>query len=176
MSVIWITSDWHLGHRSVARWRAEKHPSIISEDNHDEYLLDTWASTVRKRDVVWCLGDMLMGPNHVQAFRSLPGRKRLVLGNHDTDHHGKRSGLSDIDRACIFEEVHGMVKYKWAWLTHAPIHPEELRGKYNIHGHTHNHSIDDYRYINACPEANNFQLINFQQLTGTIIDRHRGAE
>lgn len=45
-----------------------------------------------------------------------------------------------------------MVKYKNLWLTHAPIHPDELRGKKNVHGHCHGHILNDKRYINVCVE------------------------
>ena len=52
----------------------------------------------------------------------------------------------------------GLYKYKEFWLSHAPIHPCELRGKRNIHGHVHqNHVMDEHhkrdnRYINVCVE------------------------
>ena len=56
----------------------------------------------------------------------------------------------------VFDEVHSLVKYKGTWLSHAPIHQDELRGCVNIHGHTHYHVIDDERYINVCSEHTNY--------------------
>lgn len=35
------------------------------------------------------------------------------------------------------------------WLSHCPLHPEELRGRLNIHGHVHTNSVRDQRYINV---------------------------
>ena len=53
----------------------------------------------------------------------------------------------------------GMSKYKdktfgGIFLTHCPIHPNELdyRVSFNIHGHVHENSIKDKRYINVCME------------------------
>ena len=43
-------------------------------------------------------------------------------------------------------------------MSHAPIHPNELRGRFNLHGHVHQNSITlpdgslDDRYINCCVE------------------------
>lgn len=159
MSCVWMTSDWHLGHANVAKWRG-----FDNVEEHDYTLIENCAKLVTKRDIIWFLGDMLLGPDYIPMFRALPGHKRLVLGNHDTDRFAKRAGLSVIDLACIFEEVHGMVKYKKSWLTHAPIHPDELRGKINIHGHTHSHRIQDERYVNVCPEQTDFKPVKYQEI------------
>ena len=84
------------------------------------------------------------------------GNKNLVLGNHDVD----AKFFSP-----YFSKVCGFARYKGAWLSHAPIHPEELRGKINIHGHTHYHCIlDDSRYINVCCEQVNFRPVNLNEL------------
>lgn len=69
----------------------------------------------------------------------------------------------------MFDSIHSMVNYKGFWLTHAPIHPCELRGKRNIHGHVHDNSVKrgmglDERYINACLEVNNFKPVKFQDI------------
>jgi calcineurin-like phosphoesterase family protein len=52
--------------------------------------------------------------------------------------------------------VAGMVDYKKTVIfTHCPIHSSQLefRYKYNIHGHVHENSLDDKRYINVCAEV-----------------------
>jgi calcineurin-like phosphoesterase family protein len=37
-----------------------------------------------------------------------------------------------------FEDVRGFLRYKQMWLSHCPIHPQELyRCKLNVHGHIH---------------------------------------
>lgn len=100
---------------------------------------------LNKRNIVYFLGDVAFDEDHMELISGLPGRKILVSGNHDD--------LVPLSlQAKVFEGIHGMVKYKEFWLTHAPIHPAELRGKVNIHGHVHSASIEDDRYINACPD------------------------
>jgi hypothetical protein len=51
-----------------------------------------------------------------------------------------------------FTQIHGVLKYKEFWMTHIPMHENELFGKCNLHGHVHNNTIDDKRYVNLCPE------------------------
>ncbi len=48
--------------------------------------------------------------------------------------------------------MQSLVKYKNFWLSHAPVHPGELSGKKNLHGHTHFELMGDPRYINVCVE------------------------
>lgn len=52
-----------------------------------------------------------------------------------------------------FDEVHGLLKYKEFWLSHAPLHPDELRGKNNVHGHVHTESVNDLQYLNVSVDS-----------------------
>jgi calcineurin-like phosphoesterase family protein len=143
MSNVYITSDWHLGHKNINKFRTE----FVSEEQHSELILANYISMISPRDVVWFLGDIVFDYKYLQRVKDLPGIKKLVLGNHDTD------AKIDVANLClVFDDIYGLVSYKKAWLSHAPIHQDELRGRYNIHGHCHFHKIDDRRYINACLE------------------------
>ena len=57
------------------------------------------------------------------------GKKVLICGNHDTDHIPMKILCE------YFDEVYSLYKWHEFWLSHCPIHPDELRGKLNIHGH-----------------------------------------
>ena len=86
------------------------------------------------------LGQLRLGPGHIRYIN-------LVLGNHDTQSADGRVGLGMSMNSHLLNQVHGLVKYKSAWLSHAPLHPDELRGKMNIHGHCHSRAIQDSRYF-----------------------------
>lgn len=62
-----------------------------------------------------------------------------------------KTGATDV----AFNKVCGFEKYKKSWLSHAPIHPAELWGKINIHGHVHDATIPDYNYYNVPLENTN---------------------
>lgn len=140
MSNIWFCSDLHFGHKNVQNFRKQ----FISEADNRHAIKKDWMDNVTKRDVVYVLGDAAFTMDSVEEFRWLSGRKILVRGNHDK--------LDTTAYLKHFEQVYGIIKYQEFWLSHAPIHPDELRGKVNLHGHTHFHNIDDPRYFNCCPE------------------------
>ncbi len=142
MSVL-FTSDPHIGHVNIASFRSY----VDSKEENNELFFDQWNKHVNKRTIVYLLGDVMFDRQHMSRFMALPGKKILVKGNHDNHK------LKTADHFLMFDEIHGMLKYKKFWLTHAPIHMDELRECVNIHGHTHNHSIDDKRYINVCQDV-----------------------
>lgn len=161
MSQVWVTSDWHLGQKNIAKFR----PIVTSVENNTWLLTQAYKSLVSKRDIVWFLGDMVFDLDHLQVIKDLPGTKRLVLGNHDTDQQ------VDVANLClVFDEIHGLAKYKDAWLSHAPIHPDELRGRINIHGHTHNHHVNDKRYINVCVDQTEMRPLKYQDIVARYKD------
>ena len=155
----YVISDLHFGHESIARFR-----NLSSMEENEERICDGWNDVVkRETDKVWVLGDAAFSIEGLIKIKNLPGRKFLCRGNHD--------GLPTAMYVACFEEVYGITKYKksgyhGAWLSHAPIHPNELRGCTNIHGHVHFKDIEsdhwapgedsarvrDPRYKNVCPE------------------------
>ena len=145
MSSVFFLGDLHLGHRSIAKYR----PEFRDEQDHFEYRELAWHTRVRKHDKVFVLGDCAFTKERLLEFSKWTGTKALILGNHDLPCHT----VSLLDLNDVFEgRVYSLYKHKEFWLSHAPLHTDELRGRYNIHGHTHFHLIKDERYINVCPE------------------------
>jgi len=155
MANVWFCSDLHFGHKNIQKFR---HHIKDEEDNRKKIIQD-WNAVVTKRDDVYVLGDAAFTMGTVEEFASLPGaRKFLVRGNHDE--------LDTQVYLKYFDAVYGLKKYKEFWLSHAPIHPAELRGKINLHGHVHYATIQvenphsewigdtmkDNRYFNCCVE------------------------
>jgi calcineurin-like phosphoesterase family protein len=155
MSIVWITSDWHLGHANISKFR----PRISSSEENDSLLIENYKSLIHKRDLVWFLGDVAFTNEALDKLSGLPGEKRLILGNHDTDMKVTFKIFFD-----YFTKIASLVSYKKAWLSHAPIHPDVLRGRINIHGHCHNNKIDDPRYINVCVDHTDMKPVKFQDL------------
>jgi calcineurin-like phosphoesterase family protein len=97
--------------------------------------------------------------HHVERIAASCRCVKIILGNHDLE-RGNAPSLEDYLLIPNLE-VYGMVKkYKKIWLTHAPIHPKELRGKFNVHGHVHKQSLNDKRYLNVSMEAINYKPID----------------
>ena len=77
-----FTADLHFGHRKVAALRG-----YLDVDMHDAHIRQHWFDRVTDNDIVYVLGDISMNMNHgLDMMRDLPGRKRLIAGNHDMCH------------------------------------------------------------------------------------------
>lgn len=140
MANVWFTSDLHFGHANIHKFRKE----IESEEHNRARIIHDWETLVTKRDDVYVLGDAAFNMETVRIFNDLPGRKFLIRGNHDE--------LDTQVYLKYFASVFGLKKYKEFWLSHAPIHPNELRERVNLHGHVHYHSISGAGYVNVCVE------------------------
>lgn len=142
MSNIWFCSDLHIGHKKIGEFRSPA--GVESELDNRTRIYNDWNASVTKRDIVYVLGDVCFDMELMEDFGALPGKKILVRGNHDNFDTGVYLKY--------FKGVYGLLKYKEFWLSHAPIHPNELRGKVNLHGHVHFATVQDSRYFNCCPE------------------------
>jgi len=158
MSVYFI-SDLHFGHNHIHRFGHR--PWADSPEEHDEVLLDRINSTVKKRAKLYVLGDVAFNLEGVEVFKRIRCANIEVLwGNHDL--------VKQL--APFVTRHHGFCKYKKDfWLSHCPIHPAELRGKRNIHGHVHHNVLDDCRYISVCVDSCDGYPIPFEEIRDATI-------
>lgn len=146
MSNVLFTSDLHEGHKNIGKFR--RIPQEFLEDASDateansDWLDYWWNLCVRRRDTVYCLGDNAFNMRGLLKLDRRHGRLKMYGGNHDD--------LPAEIYLAVFETLRGCESKYGAWLSHFPLHPTELRGKFCVHGHTHYKEIDDYRYINVC--------------------------
>ena len=128
MSIVRFIADLHLGHENMAKRRG-----FSTVEEHDEHIIAKWNSVVNKRDVTYILGDVTMEKSSPYPLLDrLNGIKHIVLGNHD-----RRQDTKKLFQYA--ESVGGMINYKGVFLTHCPIHSDELEYGIvkNIHGHIH---------------------------------------
>ena len=141
-------SDLHFGHTKIMDFSPDRHGDTYIENMH--ITISMWNGRVSKNDTVYVLGDVAFSREGLEACRELNGNKLLARGNHDM--YMTKEYLD------IFGEVYGIRTYKGFWISHAPVHPDELRGRRNIHGHVHMNSIRNHygeiddRYVNVCVE------------------------
>lgn len=157
-------SDYHFGHLNMAKRRGFK-----DEFEMNEYIVDKHNSIVNKKDTTYILGDITMEKDKWYFYLDqMNGYKKVILGNHDKPQH-----VPELLK--YVNNVSGMLRFKSKefgsmFLTHCPIHQDELnyRVKYNIHGHVHENSLTrivwdhlnksdkvilDERYINVSCEV-----------------------
>lgn len=161
MSRVFFISDLHLGHKSICKFAGKERGGVTTVDEHDAWIVQQWNSTVTKRDLVWVLGDVCFDRSKLPLLKAMNGAKHLILGNHD------EFPLKEYEK--YFNKIHGFMKYKGVWLSHAPI--AVLRGKYNVHGHMHHNSMDNPMYINVSVEQSN----GVPQLWDDLLVKMRGV-
>ncbi|AXY82796.1 putative serine/threonine protein phosphatase [Acinetobacter phage KARL-1] len=161
MANVLFYGDLHAGHKAIAKYRTR----FRDEQDHFEHVEREYYNAVTKRDVCYFTGDAVFSLERARQIAKWPGKKILICGNHDTDN-------LTMQQLCeTFDEVAALRKYKEFWLSHAPLHPVELRGKINIHGHVHFATLDDCRYVNTSLENTDYKPIALYQIRDIIKAR-----
>ena len=166
MTRLLITSDLHLGHNNIHKYRTQ----FKTAEQHHAYVFEQLVNTIKKRDSIIFLGDVAFTKEWLREITSIScAKKLLICGNHDTERDIK---MKDIVEA--YDDVMALHSRKGYWFSHCPIHPNEMRGKTgNIHGHLHDKQIGvtfkgvfhrDQRYLNACLEHTGYAPISFEDL------------
>ena len=157
-----FTSDLHLGHKSIHKYRTY----FSNADHHDTYVL-LQLSKLDKRTILYVLGDFLFDGPHLEEYLSIiskmPCTIKVIPGNHDS----KSLYTQTIAKNIITELP--LFTYKGVWLSHCPIHPQEMRNRIgNIHGHLHNESIPDKKYFNVNLDVNDFKFVPLENILTTL--------
>jgi calcineurin-like phosphoesterase family protein len=162
---VYFTSDLHFGHKNLCQGLRG-----MSAEESDKLIIKNWNQRVKKKDVVYILGDITMEDHKKveEYMKQLHGIKYVIGGNHDTRKVCERLSAMGI-------VVMGCVNYKGFMCTHVPITPSEaqyFRG--NIHGHIHlKGEIDGMKYepidpigkyYNVNTEFHNYTPVPFEQI------------
>ena len=105
--MIYFTSDLHLGHENVLKWRKV----FSSIEEMDNILISNWNHRVHANDFVIIIGDLIFRNNNSakEYLSSLKGKKILVKGNHDTEWIKE---FSDNQIAEYFEGIYDIYSMK----------------------------------------------------------------
>lgn len=162
MSKIYFISDTHYGHNGISdKFRTH----FNSDEEHNETIHENILSVSGKRNDLWLLGDIAFKPEHFRKLREYALSFRnvnVVLGNHDHP---------DLVPFCSDNgiKVYGLEKRWGVWLSHCPIHPDEMyRCTLNIHGHLHGKVIPDDRYFNVSCERVEYKPITLQEIRDRV--------
>lgn len=183
----WFISDPHLNHKNILTFRnfdgTPTRPLWFVEDKTNEallnekvqemnaFILDALCSSVRNGDSLYCLGDVYMGdtPSFRRMWAQVPGRKTLILGNHDNCKE-----LINLFKKVLVWRV---FKEQNFTCSHIPMHPLSIKGQFNVHGHVHANDVKndfgffDRRYINISVEKTGFKPIHLDEILQIIKDR-----
>jgi calcineurin-like phosphoesterase family protein len=132
-----VISDTHFGHtNSWEKFKLEDGSPLrpfTSTEEMDETMIERWNAKVKPGDTVYHLGDVVINQKSLHLVSRLNGRKILIRGNHDIF---KDKQYRDVG----FEQLHGVRVFVDKFiLSHIPLHPECVTGRFrvNVHGHLH---------------------------------------
>lgn len=178
--MIYFTSDLHFNHDREFIWGPRGFKSVEDMNNA---IVNNWNSVVKEDDVVYILGDLMLGKNYlkgIELINSLNGGKYIILGNHDTEGRvGHYSWLIDklcgIDYATIFKQD-GYTFY----LSHYPTITGSLENGNlkemicNLFGHTHSKDMfyDDRPYMyNVSLDAHKCKPVSIDEIIKDMNDK-----
>lgn len=173
----WLISDTHFGHDNITKFGQRP-------KNHESVMMSKWCSRIQEDDTVLHLGDIVLckgtenAKHWLRVIGRLPGRKYLILGNHDKEagpiHQAYRE-LAGFE--LIPEFATDLVAFTHRPITDAFPHPQ-LTWKINVHGHTHRNefnpvhdgvALERKTYINVCVEHTGLGPVQ----VGNILPGHR---
>lgn len=171
--VTWLISDTHFNHLNILQYCSKTRPfKDISHMN--ETLIANWNSRVSNKDIVYHLGDFLMGPrDRTKEFADrLNGTKILVLGNHDKEKYCKEAFLE------VHKELTLLMDNYVVHLRHYPLGghegtTSEQPGNWDflLHGHTHGRWVNRGSEIDVGVDAQGLFPKTFEELTKGIEPR-----
>lgn len=175
MSDTWVISDTHFNHSNILSFTDSTGNPVRSQFSNvkemDEHMIEKWNETVKPGDLIYHLGDVVMGNKSQdwmhQNFNKLNGRKELIVGNHDD--------ISMLSRGPWFAKIHFWKRLREhdILLTHVPLHPQEVMCGdpakphllFNVHGHIHHNPSPEGRYFNASVENINYTPIHIEEMS-----------
>lgn len=135
---IWLTSDTHFNHDKDFIWKPRGFQNV---QNMNEAILTKWNETVKDGDIVYHLGDVMLGADLQAGLRlvnKLKGEKYLAFGNHDTDARLKAYATNH-----FFKDIQMGYRIKMGKHTFVCTHYPTITANGNdnrvlgLYGHTH---------------------------------------
>jgi len=167
--MIYYIADPHFGHSNIIKMCRRPYGSI---QEMNEAMIAAWNGRVTGRDTVYIIGDLFFRcPDPEAILKRLKGRKRLIVGNHDS------SWMDKVDLGKYFVSVDDLLVttdgVRQLTLRHYPLLTWKHQKKsYMIHGHIHGNTDSDFfpliaareRMLNAGADINGFVPVTFEEL------------
>lgn len=176
---MFITSDWHFNHSKDFLLGPR---GFVTAEEMNEAIIERHNATVGKNDIVYCLGDCIMGDidESLRLLSRLNGKIHIIRGNHDTDRkiQGYLS-LPNVIEADKYADILKISKRRRIYLSHYPTLVgnigEEHIDIFNVcgHSHTNNPFLDfDKRCFHAEMETNDCRPWALEEII-SLIDKKK---
>lgn len=167
--MIYFTADPHFGHANIVKMCGRPFEDI---EGMNEALITAWNDRVSGNDTVYIVGDMFFRCEDAESIlKRLKGKKRLIVGNHDSSWVGKvelgRFFISVDHYLEISDGAHALTLCHYPLLTW-----KHAKKSYMIHGHIHANTDADFwpllrvrdNVLNAGVDINGYRPVTFAEL------------
>lgn len=167
MPETFLVADTHFGHEKLCSSFTRDNGEFIRPFNNaeemNEEMVKRWNDTVRPNDLVYHLGDVTINHKFLSILGRLNGRKRLIMGNHDNAKVGTYMEY--------FQRLYCSYAFEGFLATHIPVHESQLyRFGHNVHGHLHEKSLGDPRYLCVSVEHTDYRPIALYEVRKRLGD------
>lgn len=170
MNLIW--SDLHINHEAILRYENRPFKDV---KEMKRVLTENWKSAATSHDTVFVLGDVAFRTTKeelTEMIQNLPGKKILVLGNHD---RSKRlHWWHDVGFAEVYK--YPIIYREWFILSHEPVYVGPEMPYINIHGHTHGESSTNPRKVNVCVEVTDYKPVSLDCIIAKFTKQQQTTE
>ncbi len=164
----WIWSDLHLSDRTTIEVFARPFANTAAMNAH---LLRAWRRHVDASETIICLGDVAHSdawrdPRLIAGIRSCPGKRLLVLGNHDNHIEPLReAGFTSLHHLAMCATDPPLA------LSHQPLALLPGGNSFNVHGHFHEGTEPTGRHINVAIEQTGYKPIRLSAVLAEARQR-----
>lgn len=169
--MIYLISDTHFGHANILTFRGLDgeliRPGFKNVCDMDRTIINNWNSIVNPDDKIYHLGDVTFGKIFLDDIMPrLNGKKVLILGNHDklkmSDY---MKHFKSIYTTRLLDTIPGTdTRFL---LSHYPLHPSTfdygMKNCINVHGHIHEKTLNDPRYLNVSVERIGYKPVSLME-------------
>lgn len=143
MENIYLIGDTHFNDCNIIQYCNRPFHNV---EDMNTVIINNWNSTISDNDIVYILGDFCSeNPDEIKNFcDQLNGKKRIVLGNHDSD---DSSVYFEAGFECVYN--HPIIIFDFLILSHEPQFVQPHGVYANIFAHVHNNPM----YLTCSPKS-----------------------
>lgn len=175
---IWYWSDQHFNHHNIIKYSSRPFNSI---SHMNDTMKNNYLMAVSEDDLVIFGGDIAFGATEdaLKYISDLPGKKVLIVGNHDFDKNQlyfKDYGIFDATAMSAMFSLKIEDNDCHIILTHYPIDSILLpKNTLNIHGHIHQYKAGE-KNINMAVEQTGYSPLDLTEQIRETFQMYCGSK
>ena len=153
---VWFIADLHITHKNILKYSKGRIEAMgLTDENdiekHDQYIIDMWLSQTKRGDVIYVLGDFIMGRKEqakkiLHKLKSNGCKIHLIQGNHDKSTRKLTNMYESVDLIKVVtfpKRIYEFLDQDFeVVMCHYPMKSwqDKCKGAFHLYGHIHDNS------------------------------------